>query len=138
MANQEILYYNVCENFSVYELANGIKHIMEQAQCETQIITLSDTSYVVQCRNTSNDGWWRKLTGNAKALTVALDLNNLRLAVQIGNTEWGDKAAGYVLAYLVFWPLAITATYGIYSQNQLKQQVLDYIRNTTGHIPTYN
>lgn len=128
MAKQEILYYNVKEDFSLQGVSEGIRSIMEQAKCETQIITISETSTIVQCRNTVNGGFWRNITGNSKALSVSLTLNGLVLTIQVGNTQWGDKAAGYALAWFIFWPLAITASYGIYSQNQLKQQVLNYIQ----------
>lgn len=127
MADQETINYKVYDSFPLNELALGIKNIMDNAKCETQICNINSNSCVVQCRNDSKDGWWRNLTGNTKALSVSLTLNDSTLTIQIGNTEWGDKIAGYALAYFVFWPLAITATYGIYSQAQLRQQIKDYI-----------
>lgn len=138
MANGKIFYYTIEDNFSLLCLAHGIRSIMLEAKCESQIIPTSNDSCIIQCRNTENGGWWRKITGNSKALSVSLVQYKNQLSVQIGNTEWGDKAAGYVLAWLGFWPLAITASYGIYSQNELEKKVLTFIKMYMNQQEMYN
>lgn len=108
----------------VDRLADELVRWFQRRGFETQDFLEEPESVVVQARKSN---WLRTVSGLNLALTVRLTPHREDLQVEIGASEWADKAIGGALALLVAWPFAITTGIGLFQQNQLPQEVLDYI-----------
>ncbi len=126
MQDIEFYRYQASDNFNVNDLALGVESIMSGANCITQIKNLDNGDIIVQCKNDNENPTLKLLSGTQRALTVQLSVKDNELQVQIGNAKWEDKVVGYALG-LVFFPLLITATYGVVKQSEMKREILDYI-----------
>jgi hypothetical protein len=128
MSEHQIKTYTVKENFSLLSMAEGLKKIMEKAECESQVLSLSENNILVQGKNDKFKlGFLNNILGTNKAISVSLTLNSHTLSVNIGKADWGDKALGYALGAFVFAPLIFTASYGLYKQNELKKEIEMFI-----------
>lgn len=108
----------------VDRLADELVRWFRRRGFETQDFMEESESIVIQARKAS---WLRTVSGMNLALTVRLTPHRDDLQVEVGASEWFDKAIGGALAMLVAWPFAITTGIGLFQQSQLPQEVLDYI-----------
>jgi hypothetical protein len=108
----------------VDRLADELVRWFRRRGFETQDFAEEPEAIVIQARKAS---WLRTVSGLNLALTVRLTPHREDLQVEIGASEWVDKAIGGALAMLVAWPFAITTGIGLFQQSQLPQEVLDYI-----------
>lgn len=118
----EQTYWDV--DVDVDELADELIAWFRRQGFETQDFGEGRHAVVVQARKAE---WWRTVSGTALALTVRLIRQQNDLLVQVGATEWTDKAVGGALGLLVAWPFALTTGVGLIRQSQLPQEVLDWI-----------
>jgi len=118
----EQTYWDV--DVDVDELADELIAWFRRQGFETQDFGEGRHAVVIQARKAE---WWRTVSGTALALTVRLIRQRNDLRVQVGATEWTDKAVGGALGLLVAWPFAITTGVGLIRQSQLPQEVLDWI-----------
>src|SRR5580704_8735001 len=59
-------------------------------------------------------GIGRAITGMQQAITVRMRKQSGETDVSVGQAKWADKAGVEVIGALVFWPLMVPATYGVY------------------------
>lgn len=108
----------------VDRLADELVRWFRRRGFETQDFMEESESIIIQARKAS---WLRTVSGMNLALTVRLTPHRDDLQVEVGASEWVDKAIGGALAMLVAWPFAITTGIGLFQQSQLPQEVLEYI-----------
>jgi zinc-ribbon domain len=69
----------------------------------------------------------RAIVGMQQAITVRMQKQSGITRVSVGQAKWADKAGVEVIGALVFWPLMIPATYGVYKQHTLPEKVLNVV-----------
>ncbi|ACX52678.1 hypothetical protein Adeg_1583 [Ammonifex degensii KC4] len=90
---------------------------------ETQRLR-DETGVVVQARK---GGTWAQVAGMSAAFTVHLRPREEGVEVSTQITRWLDKAAAGAAGVLIFSPLMLTAGWGIYQQNKLKEELLTFL-----------
>jgi len=89
------------------------------AMQEHEVQTLQvGSSTVLQARKGST---LTNITGLSSALTVRISPEADGYRVEVGMSEWLDKAAVGVIGYALFWPLIATAAFGFYKQHKLTE-----------------
>ncbi len=73
----------------------------------------------------------RAIVGMQQALTVRIKKEDGMTRVTLGQAKWADKAGVEVIGALVFWPLMVPATYGVYKQHTLPKRVIDVVNTYT-------
>ncbi len=99
--------------------------------------TFSNEGYKVQEVGSGNDiavqikkeSTGRAVLGLEQALTVRITKNDGTTKVQLGQAKWADKAGVEIIGAMVFWPLMIPATYGIYKQGTLPGKVVNVVNS---------
>ncbi len=119
MANY-LYQYRLKEGKSIEEAARYVIRYLQNEGMQVQNFE-QDGSIIVQAR-TKNSGL-KKLAGMDRALTVKFMLEGDVMVVEMGQSKWADKAVGYMVAWFVFWPAAVTATIGINKQKELFEEV---------------
>jgi len=74
-------------------------------------------------------GLGRAVLGLQQALTVRIRKENNETRISMGQAKWADKAGVEVIGALVFWPLMIPATVGVYKQSQLPGKIQAVIQD---------
>ena len=74
-------------------------------------------------------GLGRAVLGLQQALTVRIRKENNETRDPMGQAKWADKAGVEVIGALVFWPLMIPATVGVYKQSQLPGKIQAVIQD---------
>lgn len=101
--------------------------------------TFRDQGYDVQTlHDKSNDtfvqikkgGTGHKIVGMDQALTVRIHPND-QVRVSLGQAAWASKTGVEIIGFLVFFPLVITGTYGLYEQGKLPTRVWKVIDEYT-------
>ncbi|MDH4265085.1 MAG: hypothetical protein OEW45_05545 [Deltaproteobacteria bacterium] len=72
-------------------------------------------------------GGWRKFVGMSTALNIVFRQVENTVNVEIGAGRWIDKAATGAVAYLILWPLALTAGIGAWQQLKMPERVFEHI-----------
>jgi membrane protease subunit (stomatin/prohibitin family) len=107
--------------------SKGLAEVLEQ--------TFRADGYQVQELGNSNDlavqirkeSTGRAIVGMQQALTVRIKKEPSLTRVSLGQAKWADKAGVEVIGALVFWPLMVPATYGVYKQHTLPKRVIDVV-----------
>ncbi len=118
---------------------DGLAHRLED--------TFRDEGYKVQEIGSGDDiavqikkGTTKKaLVGMDQAITVRMQRQGNQTTVSVGQAKWADKVGVEVIGAMVFWPLMIPATYGVYEQHTLPKRVVDAVNefaSATGANPS--
>jgi hypothetical protein len=91
---------------------------------EFQSINHPAGELIVQARKS---GGWRIALGISSALNVVFRYRSPELSVEIGEGKWADKAFAMSAGMFVLWPLAVTAAWGAWQQNQLPKRAFEFI-----------
>ena len=86
----------------------------------------SENDIAVQIKKESTG---RAVLGLEQAMTVRITKSNGTTKVSLGQAKWADKAGVEVIGALVFWPLMIPATYGVYKQGTLPGKIINVVNS---------
>lgn len=86
---------------------------------QVQQLGSADNRYV----QIKKGGIWRTVLGLDRALTVHISNTDNVSKISLGQAKWADKAAVEAVGFLVFWPLMIPSSYGLYEQHKLPGQI---------------
>ena len=89
---------------------------------ETQRIE-DGSGYCTSIQARAKGGSLKQFVGLDKAITVRFIGKGDVITVEIGEANWGDKAAVMTTSMFVLWPLALTSGYGMYKQYKLPCKV---------------
>ncbi|MGO0122002.1 hypothetical protein [Desulfothermobacter acidiphilus] len=113
-------------------LGQAVEIWFQRRAFETQ--KLEDKSgVVVQARK---GGTWAQVAGMSAAFTVYLRPLPEGVEVSTQVTRWLDKAAAGAAGALIFAPLMLTAGWGIYQQNKLKEELLTFLEYYVAEVGT--
>ncbi len=108
------------------DVADFVKGLLEAESLETQIVK-DGRKRIVQGKASSQRAWMTNLVKNSlgldKAVSIVIAPSADFLEVTIGAGKWMDKAIGGAIGAAVFWPLLVTAGWGVYKQQLLFSQV---------------
>lgn len=99
-----------------------------QKRMEVEGVNQSETSYFIQARQTES---WKKFIGMDQAIQVRLSVYDGMLTVDLGAGRWVDKLGAATVGYIVFAPLLVTAALGAIAQDQLPQEIFDFVQRFT-------
>ncbi|AGY59237.1 hypothetical protein [Gloeobacter kilaueensis] len=106
-------------------LATSIESWFRSENFETQSFAGPENTYIVQGRK---DNLLRYFLGLSAALTVTVGTQpDGALTVAIGAGSWFDKFLAGFAGVFLFAPLAFTAVYGVWKQDNLENKLWDYI-----------
>lgn len=108
-------------------LANRLETTFQAEGYKTQRLGTQDNLYV----QIKKGGAARTIAGMDQALTVHMLKNGGNTAVSLGQAKWADKAVVGTVEFLIFWPLMVTAGYGIYEQHKLPGKIWNVIDSYT-------
>jgi uncharacterized protein (DUF302 family) len=111
-------------NLPVDEVASRLESTFRSDGYEVQRIG-SGNDVAIQIRKTH--GTIRTVFGLDQALTVRIQNSPTYTTVTLGQAKWADKAVVEAVGFLVFLPLMVPASYGIYEQHKLPGRVLKII-----------
>lgn len=73
-------------------------------------------------------GDWRKVVGMSTALSIIFHQVGSTVNVEIGEARWVDKAVvGGIGWFVIFWPLAITSSIGVWQQAKMPERIFRHI-----------
>ncbi len=127
MANY-LYQYRLKEGKTVEGAVKYVIRYLRNEQMEVQTFE-NDDGVVVQAR--SKNAGMKKLVGMDRAATIQFTCEDGVLVVEMGQSKWADKVAGYVVSWILFWPAAITATIGIAKQKELFDQIKRVVEQYT-------
>lgn len=128
------------KEFAFSNKANLISHLpdkvialLERENLETQLINM-EGKVAVQAKKEAAKVWQRAIKsamGLDQSITVIFEARDGDLMVTIMPAKWVDKAVGMGIAWFVFWPAAVTATWGIVAMKQLisriEREIIAYV-----------
>lgn len=126
----------------VYELTTGKSmdgmvlrvqaFLQNEEKMNCQNILCDNPDYIIlQAR--VKKGEIKQLIGMDKALTVRfMHLGDNKVSIEIGEAKWADKGVVMAVSMFILWPLAITATAGIYQQKKLPQKIIRVVDKYLG------
>jgi hypothetical protein len=113
------------QDLDTRKLANTLENAFKADGYNVQELG-KDDDIAVQIKK---GGLGRSITGMEQAITVRMRKQSGETDVSVGQAKWADKAGVEVIGALVFWPLMIPATYGVYKQASLPGRVLTIVNN---------
>jgi hypothetical protein len=113
------------QNLDTKGLAKEIENTFAAEGYQVQEIGSGD-DIAVQIKKESTG---RAIVGMQQAITVRMQKTGGMTKVSVGQAKWADKAGVEVIGAIVFWPLMIPATYGVYKQATLPQKVVDVVNS---------
>jgi len=113
------------ENLDTNGLVTALETHFRAEGYETQAIG-GGNDRAVQIRK---QGLGRAALGLQQALTVRMKKENNETKISMGQAKWADKAGVEIIGALVFWPLMIPATVGVWKQSQLPGKVQAVIQD---------
>ncbi len=113
--------------FDLNAFSNSLyQHMTHTLKLETQTLSSGDSCVVLQGREPKT---FKKYVGMDKAITVKISISDQLMTAEIGQGKWVDKAAGAAVAWLLFWPAAVTAAIGTVQQAQLPGRIFTFIQD---------
>ncbi|MCP5107061.1 MAG: TIR domain-containing protein, partial [bacterium] len=106
-------------------LPDKVIALLKRENLETQMID-TEGKVVVQAKKTAAKGWQKVIKsamGLDQSISVIFEARDGDLMVTIMPTKWMDKAVGMGIGMIVFWPAAVTATWGIVATKQLISRI---------------
>ncbi|BAC92002.1 hypothetical protein [Gloeobacter violaceus] len=111
-------------------LATAIESWFRSEGFEAQSFAGPEGTYVIQGRK---DNFLRFIVGLSAALTVTVGTQpDGALTVAIGAGSWVDKFLAGFAGVFLFAPLAFTAAYGVWKQDNLEDKLWEHI---AGRLP---
>jgi hypothetical protein len=112
-------------NTAPVNLASAIEAWFRDEGFEAQSFEGPEGTYIVQGRK---ENLLRFIVGVAASLTVTIGTqSDGALTVALGAGSWVDKYLAGIAGILLFAPLAFTAAYGVWRQDQLEDRLWTYI-----------
>lgn len=101
---------------------------------ETQAFS-QDNQTLIQAKR---GGALRTIFGTSTAININVNYSSDSFDVDFSNGKWvGKGVVGGIGAFVVFWPLLVTAGIGAYNQSELSNKILNIIRKEiTKHFET--
>ena len=116
-------------SLTLEDVARALEDFLRtQKRLETEGVSQSETSYFIQARQPES---WKKFVGMDQAIQVRLSVYGDMLTVDLGAGRWVDKLGAATVGYIVFAPLLITAAIGALSQDQLPQEIFNFVQRFT-------
>ena len=126
---------SVPEYFYIGELKNELVNKYEEEGYNVDVLDESDSSFSVKIEK--DMGGFLQYLGLAKAITVNVELEGDKIAVDFTNPEWTGKiVAGVVGLCVILIPL-ITAIVGAIGQMNFPNEIGDHIRKIVKEMKNY-
>ena len=110
------------------------KYLSGTKKMETQLLTMSDGTLVVQGRGRHD--MVKQFIGLNKAITVRLSaLQGQSFQMEVGNGEWLKKSLVMAVSMVVLWPLFVTSAVGIVTQSQLPFEIEQAMQRYLADLP---
>ncbi|MFW5628996.1 MAG: zinc-ribbon domain-containing protein [Candidatus Cloacimonadaceae bacterium] len=97
-----------------------VNRLLKTEKLETQVIN-NNNFVILQGRKPPT--WLKTTLGMDVAVSISFKKSGNDLIVEIGGAKWMDKAAGTAIGLFVFWPVLLTAGWGLYMQNVLFEKI---------------
>lgn len=118
--------YTLPSAFDLHSFSNSLLQYMNnELKLETQLLS-GDNAVILQGREANNV---KRYIGMDKAITIQVSISDQLLSIEAGQGKWIDKAAGAAVAWLLFWPAAVTAAIGTFQQAQLPGKIFTFIED---------
>ena len=126
---------SVPEYFYISELKNELVNKYEEEGYNVDVLDESESSFSVKIEK--DMGGFLQYLGLAKAITVNVELEGDKIAVDFTNPEWTGKiVAGVVGLCVILIPL-ITAIVGAIGQMNFPNEIGDHIRKIVKEMKNY-
>lgn len=112
------------QNLNADGLVQRLETSFRDRGYEVQTLRGNQKEIYVQMRKASTG---RKIVGLDRALTVLIDQNGGPTRIGVGQADWATKTAVGVIGAIAFWPLIVSAGYGLYKQGTLPGKVWNVI-----------
>lgn len=113
-----------CLSSRFSELITSTQRWLAGESFKCQKLQTADGGTLLQIEKT---GGWRKFVGMSTALNIVFHQVENTVNVEIGAGRWLDKATTGAVAYLILWPLAVTAGIGAWQQIKMPERIFEHI-----------
>ena len=117
----------------IYKISRSLGLWFQEKGFEYQIVDAPGNAWVVQAKKA---GILRTAFGMSAVLSVRITPEDKDMIVEIGSSQWADKAVGFTIGFLIAWPWFFTSLYGYKRQKDLQGEIFKKIEtDIKGEIP---